>query len=138
MMKLDNVSTFYGKVPVLRGVSLHIDEREIVAIIGANGAGKTTTLKTISGLVMPASGQVEFIGKRIDRLTPEVIARMGIAHVPEGGGIFNKMTVLENLELGALGQKDRATVAKNMRRAFELFPILEERQGQLAGTLSGG
>lgn len=138
MLKIDQVSTFYGKIQVLKEVSIQIAEGEIVAVIGANGAGKTTTLRTISGLLRPVAGQVEFLGKRIDQLSPEVIAGMGIAHVPEGGGIFRKMTVLENLELGSNMLKDKEITKRNMNKVFERFPRLAERKKQLAGTLSGG
>lgn len=138
MLKLDGVSTFYGKVQVLKGISLQVDKGEIVALLGPNGAGKTTVVKTISGLLKPSGGSIEFAGRRIDNLSAVDVAKLGIAHVPEGGGLFKKMTVLENVELATFGQKDKAKIANNMKSIFTRFPILEKRQGQLAGTLSGG
>jgi len=137
MLKLTSVSAFYGKIEALKQISMNIKEGEIVTIIGANGAGKTTTLRTISGL-MKSTGEIEFQGRRIDRTAPDHIVHMGISHVPEGGGVFPLMSVLENLELGACFRKDTTAVKTAMKRIFELFPRLEERTRQLAGTLSGG
>lgn len=137
MLRLTNVSAFYGKVEALKQISLEVGEGEIVTIIGANGAGKTTTLRTISCL-MNSAGKVEFMGKRIDRTAPEKIVHMGISHVPEGGGVFPLMSVLENIELGACFRNNKSATKAIMKQVFELFPRLEERTGQLAGTLSGG
>jgi branched-chain amino acid transport system ATP-binding protein len=129
---------FYGRVQALRGVSLHVDRGEIVALIGSNGAGKTTTLRTISGLVKPASGEVHLEGRRIDLLGAEEVARMGVGHSPEGRRLFSRMTVRENLEMGAFNRRDPDGVRKDFERVFTLFPRLLERISQLAGSLSGG
>lgn len=138
MLTLDSIITFYGKVHMLRGLSLQVNEGEIVTIIGANGAGKTTTVRTISGLIKPAAGRIEFLGTRIDGLPPEAICEMGIAHLPQGAGVFQKMTVLENLELGTIRHTNKSVTTKRMNEVFEVFPILEKRKKQLAATLSGG
>ena len=137
MLKLTEVSAYYGKVQALKGISMEVRKGEVIAIIGANGAGKTTTMKTISGL-MKCSGTIEFMGHRIDQTPPNVIVRMGISHVPEGGGVFPSMSVIENLELGACFQKDKQKSKEILERVFTLFPRLKERTRQSAGTLSGG
>ncbi len=133
-----NVETYYGLSNVLKRISIEIVPGEIVALLGANGAGKTTTLKTISGLIKPSSGEIKFMGKRIDRMPAHEILRMGIAHVPEGRNIFPDMTVLENLKLGALIVKRKDEVERRLCQILTYFPILNERRFQLAGTLSGG
>jgi len=138
MLKLTNVSTAYGKVRVLREVSLEIGENEIVAIVGANGAGKSTMLNTISGLVNPTSGSVEFLGKRIDGTPPYEVLELGISQVPEGGKPFPDMTVQENLEMGAYGKKAWKMMGKSLESVYKTFPLLKERGRQLARTLSGG
>jgi len=138
MLRLNEIQTFYGKVQVLKKISLNVKDGEIVTLIGANGAGKTTTLRVISGLVRPASGGIEFLGQRIDRLSPEIIVKMGVSHVPERAGVFPYMTVLENLELGACTRRDKEEVKKDLQVVYGLFPILEQRKEQLTGTLSGG
>ena len=138
MLRLNEIQTFYGKVQVLKEISLDVKDGEIVTLIGANGAGKTTTLRVISGLVRPASGGIEFLGQRIDRLSPEIIVKMGVSHVPERAGVFPYMTVLENLELGACTRRDKEEVKKDLQVVYGLFPILEQRKEQLTGTLSGG
>jgi branched-chain amino acid transport system ATP-binding protein len=138
MLRLNEIQTFYGKVQVLKEISLHVKDREIVTLIGANGAGKTTTLRAISGLVRPVSGGIEFLGQRIDRLSPEIIVKMGVSHVPERAGVFPYMTVLENLELGACTRRDKEEIKKDLQVVYGLFPILEQRKKQLTGTLSGG
>jgi branched-chain amino acid transport system ATP-binding protein len=138
MLRLNEIQTFYGKVQVLKEISLDVKDREIVTLIGANGAGKTTTLRAISGLVRPASGGIEFLGQRIDRLSPEIIVKMGVSHVPERAGVFPYMTVLENLELGACTRKDKEEVKKDLQIVYGHFPVLEQRKEQLTGTLSGG
>ena len=138
MLRLNEIQTFYGKVQVLKEISLNVKDGEIVTLIGANGAGKTTTLRVISGLVRPASGGIEFLGQRIDRLSPEIIVKMGVSHVPERAGVFPYMTVLENLELGACTRRDKEEIKKDLRVVYGLFPILEQRKEQLTGTLSGG
>ncbi|MDX6286458.1 MAG: branched-chain amino acid transport system ATP-binding protein [Frankiales bacterium] len=136
LLELDDIRVKYGAVEALRGVSLIVEEGEIVALLGANGAGKTTTLRTISGLNRPHRGEVRFAGERIDSRPAYQICALGIGHVPEGRRIFPRMSVDENLEMGAyLVRGDRA---KDKRRVFELFPVLAERRKQDGGTLSGG
>jgi branched-chain amino acid transport system ATP-binding protein len=132
------VSAAYGRIQALRGVSLEVPAGSVVALLGANGAGKTTTLRVISGLLRPTDGAVFFEGRRIDRLPPEAIVRLGVAHVPEGRQVFADLTVGENLILGAYARRDRRNVPADLERVFELFPVLRERRKQLAGTLSGG
>jgi len=138
MLELKNVNTFYGKIQALWDVSLRIDKAEIVALVGANGAGKSTLLKTISGMVHPASGSVEFLGQRIDDLSPHSIVTLGISHVPEGRKLFTEMTVHENLELGAYPYGAWKLRKETAKKIYQVFPILKERAGQLARTLSGG
>lgn len=138
MLEFDNVEVFYGKVQALRGLSLHVDEGEIVALLGNNGAGKTTTLSTASALVKVASGKLNFDGKDISRSNPWEIVGAGLIHVPEGRRIFSTLSVLENLQLGGFLVKDRGVVAKRIERVFELLPLLYERRTQQGGTLSGG
>src|SRR5438105_5335538 len=135
LLELDNVEARYGQVKALRGVTLEVNECEIVALLGANGAGKTTTLRAISNTVRKA-GDVVFAGRRISRRAPETIARLGIAHVPEGRGIFGELTVRENLKLGAYTRRN-GTVKDDLSRVLEHFPRLRERARQAAGTLSG-
>ena len=138
MLRLEGVVAGYGPTVCLKGISVSVEAGEIVALLGANGAGKTTTLMTICGLVRAREGTITLKGKRIDRLKPEAIAALGVGHVPEGRRIFSRLTVLENLHLGAYLRTDREGIARDLRRAFDLFPILRDRQRQLAGTLSGG
>ena len=138
MLEVNNIDTFYGKTQALWGVSLRIDEAEIVALIGANGAGKTTLLNTISGLLRPASGSVSFLGKRIDGLTAHSIVELGISHVPEGRRLFADMTVRENLEMGAYPHRAWKQKEETRKQVYQVFPRLKEREGQLARTLSGG
>jgi branched-chain amino acid transport system ATP-binding protein len=138
MLEICNLNTFYGKSQALWEVSLDIDEAEIFALIGSNGAGKTTLLNTISGLIRPASGTVEFLGQRIDSLSPHAIVERGLSHIPEGGGVFRDMTVHENLEMGAYNYHAWKQKKETIKQVYEIFPILKERQGQLARTLSGG
>jgi branched-chain amino acid transport system ATP-binding protein len=138
MLKLTKVNASYGKVRVLREVSLEVNEREIVALVGANGAGKSTMLNTISGLVNPTSGSVEFLGKRIDGLAPYEVLELGISQVPEGGKPFPDMTVKENLEMGAYSKEAWKLKEESLDTVYETFPILKERGKQLARTLSGG
>jgi branched-chain amino acid transport system ATP-binding protein len=133
-----NLRVFYGRVEALKGISLEVDQGAIVTLIGANGAGKSTSLRTISGLVRPASGEIVFRGKRIDNLSPQDVVRGGIAHVPEGRRVFPFMTVRENLNMGAFRRKDKEEIKKNLEGVFEHFHILRERRSQRAGSLSGG
>jgi branched-chain amino acid transport system ATP-binding protein len=138
MLTLKSVHSYYGRLHVLKGVSLHVRAGEIVALLGANGAGKTTTLKTISGLLKPRKGGIEFLGEDINRLSPEQIVRLGIAHVPEGRRVFSSLSVAANLELGAFSRQDHQAVQADFDQLQERFPILQERAKQAAGTLSGG
>ncbi|WP_323806064.1 ABC transporter ATP-binding protein [Mesorhizobium sp. AR02] len=138
MLEVTNLEVAYGDVGALWGVSIHVDPGTIVAIVGANGAGKTTLLKTISGLLKPKRGEIFLAGVPLAGKAPEEIAGMGIAHVPEGCGLFRQMTVLENLELGAFQPKVRKHFRQSLEKAYTLFPRLKERAGQKAGSLSGG
>lgn len=138
MLELRHVYTRYGVVECLKGISLTVNQGEIVALLGANGAGKTTVLKTISGLLRPVAGEVLFKGKNISNSSPESIVRSGVSHAPEGRKIFQKLDVLENLELGAFTRRDRDEVRKDRENVFMLFPALRQRLKQNAGTLSGG
>ena len=138
LLKLSNLEANYGAVRSLQGVSLSVEEGGIVALLGANGAGKSTTLKVISGMVKPASGSVEFDGKKLIGLSPNEIVRHGIAHVPEGRKIFKDLTVSENLKMGAYSRSDRSGIDDDMSMVLELFPRLNERLKQIGGTLSGG
>ena len=138
LLRIDAIEVGYGDLTAVREVSLEVREGEAVALIGANGAGKTTTLRAVSGLLPLRRGHIEFEGQRLDGLTPAQIVARGIAHVPEGRQLFPSMTVLENLELGARTPAARSDIPVSLGRVFELFPRLRERQGQLAGTLSGG
>jgi len=138
LIQLKDIDVFYGKSQALHEVSLSVGDGEIVALIGANGAGKTTVLKTISGLIPWTAGEVFFKEKSIKGLKAEEIAQQGISHVPERGGIFGKMTVMENLELGAVAQPERQKLKDRFAKVFNLFPILKERRNQLGGQLSGG
>jgi branched-chain amino acid transport system ATP-binding protein len=138
MLEVSNIDTFYGKIQALWGVSLKIDEVEIVALVGANGAGKTTLLNTISGLLRPASGSVEFLGTRIDGLQSHAIVELGMSHIPEGRKLFPDMSVRENLEMGAYSKRVWKQRQEILDRVYQLFPVLKARQGQIARTLSGG
>ncbi|HEC33932.1 MAG TPA: ABC transporter ATP-binding protein [Chloroflexi bacterium] len=139
LLRIENLHTYYGHVHALKGIDLEVGEGEIVTLIGANGAGKTTTLRTISGLIRPREGRIEFNGQAISGAPAHRIVEMGVCHVPEGRRIFSALTVMENLNMGAysLGGDKRA-IKENRRRVFSLFPRLEERKNQLGGTLSGG
>jgi len=138
VLELADVHAYYGNIRALRGLSLSVERGEIVTLIGANGAGKTTTLRTILGLVRPRRGTVSFNGTRLDTLATDRIVRLGIAQSPEGRRIFPRMSVLENLELGAFARSDRDGIAPDLERVFALFPRLRERVAQKGGTLSGG
>jgi branched-chain amino acid transport system ATP-binding protein len=138
VLELADVHSYYGNIRALRGVSLSVQPGEIVTLIGANGAGKTTTLRTILGMVRPRRGTVTFNGHRLHALTTDRIVRLGIGQSPEGRRIFPRMSVLENLELGAFARPDRDGIAADLERVFTLFPRLRERVAQKGGTLSGG
>ena len=138
VLELRNVDVLYGRVQALRDVSLTVGAGEIVALIGSNGAGKTTTLRTISGLIRPARGEVFLRGEPISGLGSEKIARLGVGHAPEGRRLFSRMTVRENLDMGAYSRGDRSGVRADFERVYELFPRVKERSNQLAGSLSGG
>jgi branched-chain amino acid transport system ATP-binding protein len=138
MLEVSNLDVFYGKSQALRGVSLRVNEGEIVALVGANGAGKTTLLNTISGLLRPASGSVEFLDKRIDRLAPHKIMKLGICQIPEGRKLFSDMTVGENLEMGAYSSEAWKRRKETLEQVYKIFPVLKERRRQSAKKLSGG
>jgi branched-chain amino acid transport system ATP-binding protein len=142
MLEVDGLEVAYGQIRAVRGVSFTVEAGQVVTLIGSNGAGKTTTLRTLSGLLSPASGTVCFEGRRIDGTPAHAIVELGIAHVPEGRRIFPGLTVLENLELGAFSRSGRkggeADLRSDFERVYELFPVLSERRTQFGGTLSGG
>jgi len=138
LLELREVNAFYGRIQALRKVTLEVDKGEVVALIGSNGAGKTTTLRTISGLMHPQSGTVHFDGRDITRTGPSTIVEMGISQSPEGRRLFPRMTVIDNLFMGAYTRNDKPGIAADMDRVFTLFPRLKERRTQIAGTLSGG
>ena len=138
LLELEDVHTFYGSIEALKGISLYVDEGEIVTLIGSNGAGKSTTLRSISGLNAPRTGRIVFRGEEINGLPGHTIAELGIAQSPEGRRVFPRMTVRENLDMGAFTRRDRGGIREDLGRVYELFPRLQERQGQKAGTMSGG
>jgi branched-chain amino acid transport system ATP-binding protein len=138
MLEVSKIDTFYGKSQALWDISFNIDKKEIVAFVGANGAGKTTLLDTISGILHPASGSIKFLGKRIDGLAPHTIVGLGISHIPEGRRLFPEMSVRENLEMGAYLLRAWKQKEETIEKIYQLFPLLQEREGQLARTLSGG
>jgi len=138
LLELKDVFTYYGNIEALKGVSLEVEEGEIVTLIGSNGAGKSTTLRSISGLTPPREGSIKFDGREIGETPPQDIVRLGISQAPEGRKIFHRMSVRENLDLGAYLRRDPEGVEADVRRVYDLFPRLEERQKQKAGTMSGG
>ena len=138
MLQVKDIDVYYGNIQALRGISLEVNEGEIVTLIGANGAGKSTLLKTISGLLKPKKGSIEYLGSNIDGKPAQSIVKAGISHVPEGRRVFANMTVEENLELGAYLRNDREGIKKDLAHVYGLFPRLHERRKQLSGTLSGG
>jgi branched-chain amino acid transport system ATP-binding protein len=138
MLQVENVEVYYGKIQALKGVSLVVQPGELVALIGSNGAGKSTMLRTISGLLRPRQGSITYEGQRIDRIAPYQIVRLGLAHCPEGRRIFGRLTVAENLRLGAVTRTSAAEIERSRAQVYELFPRLQERSNQLASTLSGG
>jgi len=138
LLELREVNAFYGRIQALRKVTLEVDKGEVVALIGSNGAGKTTTLRTISGLMHPTAGTIHFDGGEITQTSPEKVVQLGICQSPEGRRLFVRMSVLDNLFMGAYIRNDRPEILKDMERVFTLFPRLKERRTQIAGTLSGG
>jgi branched-chain amino acid transport system ATP-binding protein len=138
MLEVYDLNVFYGAIHALKGISFHLEEGEIVTLIGANGAGKSTTLNTLSGILSSRSGKILFEGTDITRMPAPDIVRLGITQVPEGRKIFATLTVMENLEIGAYTQNDKAQIQRDIEYAFQLFPRLKERRSQLGGTLSGG
>ena len=138
LLEVDNVHTYYGHIQALKGVTLNVEQGEIVTLIGANGAGKSTTLKTISGVMRPREGQIRLNGRDLSGSQAHEIVALGVVQVPEGRRVFGRLTVIENLEMGAYTQTDRQAVHDGIDRAFALFPRLGERRHQVAGTLSGG
>ncbi len=138
MLTVENLEVYYGAIRALKGVSFEVNEGEVVALIGANGAGKTTTLHTITGLLRAHSGSIMFDGKDLTKTPPHKIVSMGMAHVPEGRRVFQQLTVLENLKLGAYTRQNKQEIAESLAMVYRRFPRLEERKNQTAGTLSGG
>jgi branched-chain amino acid transport system ATP-binding protein len=138
VLRVDDIHSYYGSIHALKGVSLEVRRGEIVTLIGANGAGKSTTLRSVNGLVHPRQGRIEFLGEDITSLAPHEIVKRGIAHSPEGRRLFPRMSVMENLQMGAFQNEDRSTFQEDLDRVFTLFPRLAERRSQKAGTMSGG
>jgi branched-chain amino acid transport system ATP-binding protein len=137
-LEVDDIHTYYGNIQALKGITISVEEGECVTLIGSNGAGKSTTLRSISGLTPPRTGNIRFAGQEIGQLPPQEIVRLGICQSPEGRKCFQRMTVRENLELGAFLRRDHATIEKDLHRVYDLFPRLKERETQKAGTMSGG
>ena len=137
-LQLKNIESYYGPIMAIKGISLEVKEKQIVAVLGANGAGKTTILKTISGVIVPEKGTIEFIGQRIDRMPPHKIVGIGISHVPEGREVFPDLTVRENLMMGAYLRRDQQGVQDDLNKVYSYFNVLQTRPLQIAGNLSGG
>jgi branched-chain amino acid transport system ATP-binding protein len=137
-LEVSDIHTYYGNIEALKGISVEVEEGEIVTLIGSNGAGKSTTLRSISGLTPPSQGSIKFQGEELAEMPPQDIVQLGISQAPEGRHVFPRMTVRENLELGAFLRRDRAQVDEDLKRVYDLFPRLEERDKQKAGTMSGG
>ncbi|MDH3943381.1 MAG: ABC transporter ATP-binding protein [Anaerolineae bacterium] len=138
MLEVDNIHTYYGNIHALKGISISVEKGEIVTLIGANGAGKTTTLRTISGLLKPQQGSIKLEGESLAEFPAHAMVYKGVAMVPEGRGVFTRLSVEENLEMGAFSRTDKSEIDQDMERVFTLFPRLKERRNQVAGTLSGG
>ncbi|MFP5364737.1 MAG: ABC transporter ATP-binding protein [Thermoleophilia bacterium] len=138
MLEIEDIHTYYGNIEALKGISLTVEEGECVTLIGSNGAGKSTTLRSISGLTPPRTGDIRFKGENITRTPPAEIVKLGISQSPEGRRCFPRMTVRENLDMGAYLRRDKEAIAEDVARVYELFPRLEERERQKAGTMSGG
>ena len=138
LLSIEKINSGYGEIQVLLDISMHINDGEVVSIIGANGAGKSTLLKTISGLIVPEAGSIQFDGEMISGMSPDEIVNRALIHVPEGRRLFSLMSVYENLEMGAYSKRAEANFKENLQAVYQLFPRLQEREKQLAGTLSGG
>ena len=138
ILRLANIESSYGPITAIRGVSLDLMPGQIVTVLGANGAGKTTILKTISGVIAPQKGSIEFEGRRIESMEPDKVVRLGISHVPEGREVFPFLSIRDNLRMGAYIRRDQRQIAQDLEKVFDYFPVLRERQDQLAGQLSGG
>ncbi|QDY76253.1 ABC transporter ATP-binding protein [Streptomyces qinzhouensis] len=138
LLEVEDLRVAYGKIEAVKGISFSVEAGQVVTLIGTNGAGKTTTLRTLSGLLKPAGGRIVFDGKPLDNIPAHKIVALGLAHSPEGRHIFPRLSIAENLQLGAFLRSDKAGIAQDIERAYELFPILRERSKQAAGTLSGG
>lgn len=138
MLEIKDLEVYYGVIQAIKGISFHVDEGEVIALIGANGAGKTTTLQTITGMLNAKAGSIVFEGEELTKIPGHKIVSMGMAHVPEGRRVFSQLSVLENLKLGAYTRKDKNEIEESLQRVYKSFPRLEERKNQLAGTLSGG
>ena len=138
MLEVKDLEVYYGVIQAIKGISFHVEEGEVIALIGANGAGKTTTLQTITGMLNAQAGSIQFEGTELTKIPGHKIVSMGMAHVPEGRRVFAQLSVLENLKLGAHTRKDKTEIEESLKRVYKSFPRLEERKNQLAGTLSGG
>lgn len=138
MLEVKDLEVYYGVIQAIKGISFHVEEGEVIALIGANGAGKTTTLQTITGMLNAQAGSIQFEGTELTKIPGHKIVSMGMAHVPEGRRVFAQLSVLENLKLGAYTRKDKTEIEESLKRIYKSFPRLEERKNQLAGTLSGG
>lgn len=138
MLEVKDLEVYYGVIQAIKGISFHVEEGEVIALIGANGAGKTTTLQTITGMLNAQAGSIQFEGTELTKIPGHKIVSMGMAHVPEGRRVFAQLSVLENLKLGAYTRKDKTEIEESLKRVYNSFPRLEERKNQLAGTLSGG
>lgn len=138
MLEVKDLEVYYGMIQAIKGISFHVDQGEVIALIGANGAGKTTTLHTVTGLLSAKRGSILFEGKDITKVPAHKIVAMGMAHVPEGRRVFAQLSVLQNLKMGAYTRKDKEEIESTLKMVYERFPRLEERQNQMAGTLSGG
>ena len=138
MLEVKDLEVYYGVIQAIKGISFHVEEGGVIALIGANGAGKTTTLQTITGMLNAQAGSIRFEGTELTKIPGHKIVSMGMAHVPEGRRVFAQLSVLENLKLGAYTRKDKTEIEESLKRVYKSFPRLEERKNQLAGTLSGG
>ena len=138
MLEVKDLEVYYGMIQAIKGVSFHVDQGEVIALIGANGAGKTTILHTVTGLLSPKKGSVVFEGQEVTKIPAHKIVSLGMSHVPEGRRVFAELSVYENLKMGAYTRKDKSEIEENLQKIYERFPRLKERKNQMAGTLSGG